>query len=142
MFNLHQYQSLNLEKIDPYEATKPANEVQQATIAQDPPTFVFKNSETIREDQIQNAIKFLSNPRVRGSPVIHRRSFLERKGLTKEEIDEAFRRVPLTVFCYNLLTSYNVIAFVVFLSPIPVRVLAQRVNLSWYSSASQSQIWF
>ncbi|CAF2037010.1 BnaA09g06240D [Brassica napus] len=55
---------------------------------------VFKNSEPIREDQIQNAIKFLSHPRVRGSPVIHRRSFLERKGLTKEEIDEAFRRVP------------------------------------------------
>jgi peroxin-14 len=76
------------------EATKPANEVQQATIAQDPPTSVFKNSEPIREDQIQNAIKFLSHPRVRGSPVIHRRSFLERKGLTKEEIDEAFRRVP------------------------------------------------
>ncbi|CAE6255517.1 unnamed protein product [Arabidopsis arenosa] len=81
------------------EATKPASEVQQATIAQetvkqDPPTSVFKNSEPIREDQIQNAIKFLSHPRVKGSPVIHRRSFLERKGLTKEEIDEAFRRVP------------------------------------------------
>jgi len=84
------------------EATKPANEVQQATIAQDPPTSVFKNSEPIREDQIQNAIKFLSHPRVRGSPVIHRRSFLERKGLTKEEIDEAFRRVPVSF----LLTSF------------------------------------
>ncbi|KAL7161641.1 hypothetical protein ACSBR2_042167 [Camellia fascicularis] len=29
-----------------------------------------------------------------GSPVIYRRSFLEKKGLTKEEIDEAFHRVP------------------------------------------------
>ncbi|ANM69719.1 Protein with RING/U-box and TRAF-like domain [Arabidopsis thaliana] len=40
---------------------KPANEVQQVTIAQetvmeDPPTSLFKNSVPIREDQIQNAI--------------------------------------------------------------------------------------
>nr|XP_033507984.1 peroxisomal membrane protein PEX14 isoform X4 [Nicotiana tomentosiformis] len=58
------------------------------------PTSVFLNSEPVREDQVQNAMKFLSHPRVRGSPVMYRRSFLERKGLTKEEIDEAFRRVP------------------------------------------------
>ncbi|KAL3835195.1 hypothetical protein ACJIZ3_009931 [Penstemon smallii] len=58
------------------------------------PTSVFVNSEPIREDQVQNAIKFLSHPKVRGSPVMYRRSFLERKGLTREEIDEAFRRVP------------------------------------------------
>ncbi|XP_042502770.1 peroxisomal membrane protein PEX14-like [Macadamia integrifolia] len=55
---------------------------------------VFVNSEPMREEQVQNAIKFLSHPKVRGSPVIYRRSFLEKKGLTKEEIDEAFRRVP------------------------------------------------
>ena len=49
----------------------------------------------MREEQVQNAVKFLSHPKVRGSPVIYRRSFLEKKGLTKEEIDEAFRRVPV-----------------------------------------------
>nr|XP_027126155.1 peroxisomal membrane protein PEX14-like [Coffea arabica] len=54
----------------------------------------FVNSEPIREEQVQNAVKFLSHPKVRGSPVMYRRSFLERKGLTKEEIDDAFRRVP------------------------------------------------
>lgn len=54
----------------------------------------FTNSEPMREEQVQNAVKFLSHPKVSGSPVIYRRSFLERKGLTKEEIDEAFRRVP------------------------------------------------
>ncbi|KAL9253540.1 Peroxisomal membrane protein PEX14-like protein [Drosera capensis] len=58
------------------------------------PKSVFVNSESIREDQVRNAVIFLSHPKVRGSPVIHRRNFLERKGLTKEEIDEAFRRVP------------------------------------------------
>lgn len=43
---------------------------------------------------MENAVKFLSHPKVMGSPVMYRRSFLERKGLTKEEIDEAFRRIP------------------------------------------------
>ncbi|KAK7389062.1 hypothetical protein VNO78_23894 [Psophocarpus tetragonolobus] len=57
-------------------------------------TSVFVNSQPLREEQVQNAVKFLSHPKVRGSPVIYRRSFLEKKGLTKEEIDEAFQRVP------------------------------------------------
>ncbi|XP_022894943.1 peroxisomal membrane protein PEX14-like isoform X1 [Olea europaea var. sylvestris] len=87
---------------------KPQNPVSQVTQAavddhqnakaeaakESSPPSVFVNSEPIREDQVQNAVKFLSHPKVRGSPVIYRRSFLERKGLTKEEIDEAFRRVP------------------------------------------------
>ncbi|XP_004508866.1 peroxisomal membrane protein PEX14 isoform X2 [Cicer arietinum] len=58
------------------------------------PTSVFVNSQPLREEQVQNAVKFLSHPKVKGSPVMYRRSFLEKKGLTKEEIDEAFRRVP------------------------------------------------
>jgi len=77
------------------EAVKPmTNEQQDADkgAAKDPSIFV--NTEPIREDQVQNAVKFLSHPKVKGSPVMYRRSFLERKGLTKEEIDEAFRRVP------------------------------------------------
>lgn len=88
-------------------------EAQQASIAQETPKqedslpSVFKNSEPLREDQIQNAIKFLSHPRVRGSPVIHRRSFLEKKGLTKEEIDEAFRRVPVSFLSLSLSTSLS-----------------------------------
>ncbi|GBG68813.1 hypothetical protein CBR_g3508 [Chara braunii] len=48
----------------------------------------------MREDQVQNAVNFLSHPKVRGSPVKFRRAFLERKGLSQGEIDEAFRRVP------------------------------------------------
>ncbi|XP_072995811.1 peroxisomal membrane protein PEX14-like isoform X2 [Typha latifolia] len=54
----------------------------------------FAISKSMREEQVQNAVKFLSHPKVRDSPVIYRRSFLDKKGLTKEEIDEAFRRVP------------------------------------------------
>ncbi|KAI4303853.1 hypothetical protein MLD38_039442 [Melastoma candidum] len=66
---------------------------EDATKESSTPSF-FRNTEPMREEQVQNAVKFLSHPKVRGSPVIYRRSFLERKGLTKEEIDEAFRRVP------------------------------------------------
>ncbi|KAG0571936.1 hypothetical protein KC19_VG055300 [Ceratodon purpureus] len=51
-------------------------------------------TQPIRKDQVVNAVKFLSHPKVRGSPIVHRRSFLERKGLTGEETDEPFRRVP------------------------------------------------
>ncbi|KAK1565191.1 hypothetical protein Q3G72_020789 [Acer saccharum] len=80
------------------EIVQPKNEVQQDAQAEAPRPIsepsVFKNSEPMREDQVQNAVKFLSHPKVRGSPVMYRRSFLEKKGLTKEEIDESFRRVP------------------------------------------------
>lgn len=51
-------------------------------------------SQPVREDYVQNAVKFLSHPKVRGSAVVYRRSFLQNKGLTNDEIDEAFRRVP------------------------------------------------
>ncbi|XP_044477350.1 peroxisomal membrane protein PEX14-like isoform X2 [Mangifera indica] len=79
------------------EQAQPANEAQpDARDTAEPISSpsVFVNSEPMREEQVQNAVKFLSHPKVRGSPVIYRRSFLEKKGLTKEEIDEAFRRVP------------------------------------------------
>ncbi|GJN06075.1 hypothetical protein PR202_ga23761 [Eleusine coracana subsp. coracana] len=56
--------------------------------------LVLQAPQPMREDYIQNAVKFLSHPKVKGSPVFHRRSFLEKKGLTKDEIDEAFRQVP------------------------------------------------
>lgn len=59
-------------------------------------------SQPIREDQLENAVKFLSHPKVRTSPIVHRRSFLEKKGLTGEEIDEAFRRVPVISWTYQL----------------------------------------
>ncbi|KAF8657073.1 hypothetical protein HU200_060411 [Digitaria exilis] len=56
--------------------------------------LVIQAPQPMREDYIQNAVTFLSHPKVKGSPVFHRRFFLEKKGLTNEEIDEAFRRVP------------------------------------------------
>ncbi|KAL6754520.1 peroxisomal membrane anchor protein conserved region-domain-containing protein [Haematococcus lacustris] len=48
----------------------------------------------LREDQVLNAVSFLTHPKVVDSPIATKRSFLERKGLTAEEIDEAFKRAP------------------------------------------------
>lgn len=45
-----------------------------------------------REELISTAIKFLQNPKVQQSPVSQRKAFLERKGLTKEEIELAIER--------------------------------------------------
>ncbi|GAB2240763.1 hypothetical protein Droror1_Dr00021281 [Drosera rotundifolia] len=83
---------------NPTDAKSPNSDEDASSKEAIPPNIssesVFVNTQPIREDQVQNAVQFLSHPKVRGSPVIHRRNFLERKGLTKEEIDEAFRRVP------------------------------------------------
>lgn len=57
----------------------------------------FAIPQSMREEQVQNAVNFLSHPKVKGSPVIFRCAFLEKKGLSKEEIDEAFRRVPVSL---------------------------------------------
>eukprot|EP00983_Pelagomonas_calceolata_P122258 1160890-Pelagomonas_calceolata.AAC.7 len=48
----------------------------------------------LREDMLQNAVAFLTHPKVKDSPEATKRSFLDRKGLTTAEVDEAFRRVP------------------------------------------------
>ncbi|KAK2076383.1 hypothetical protein QBZ16_000908 [Prototheca wickerhamii] len=69
----------------PSSTTAPA-----VTIEEIPSTSV----PTLREDQIQNAVSFLSHPKVRSSPMDQKRQFLERKGLTEAEIAEAVRRVP------------------------------------------------
>ncbi|KAF5191397.1 Peroxisomal membrane protein pex14 [Thalictrum thalictroides] len=86
----------NLTDDKPQETTgsEPGNLMTEENAKATSPQSVFVNSEPIREDQVDNAVKFLSHPKVKGSPVMYRRSFLEKKGLTKEEIDEAFRRVP------------------------------------------------
>ncbi|XP_015067399.1 peroxisomal membrane protein PEX14-like [Solanum pennellii] len=87
----------NVDSQNPATMSQPAakdHDANPEATRENSPASVFVNSEPVREEQVENAVKFLSHPRVRGSPVMYRRSFLERKGLTKEEIDEAFRRVP------------------------------------------------
>ncbi|XP_015692791.1 peroxisomal membrane protein PEX14-like [Oryza brachyantha] len=49
--------------------------------------------EPMREELVQSAVSFLKHPKVLASSDVQRRSFLEKKGLTVDEIDEAFRRL-------------------------------------------------
>lgn len=50
-------------------------------------------SEPTREELVQSAVSFLKHPKVVASSDVQRRSFLENKGLTVDEIEEAFRRL-------------------------------------------------
>ncbi|AQK88752.1 uncharacterized protein [Zea mays] len=51
------------------------------------------STELLREDLVQSAVSFLKHPKVVASSDGQRRSFLVNKGLTMDEIDEAFRRL-------------------------------------------------
>ncbi|CAN6359039.1 unnamed protein product [Urochloa humidicola] len=53
----------------------------------------LESTELMREDLVQSAVSFLKHPKVVASSDGQRRSFLENKGLTVDEIDEAFRRL-------------------------------------------------
>ncbi|XP_062232222.1 peroxisomal membrane protein PEX14-like isoform X2 [Phragmites australis] len=49
--------------------------------------------ELMREELVQSAVGFLKHPKVVASSDVQRLSFLENKGLTVDEINEAFRRL-------------------------------------------------
>ncbi|XP_033763841.1 peroxisomal membrane protein PEX14-like isoform X2 [Pecten maximus] len=53
---------------------------------------VLAPAEGPREELITTAVKFLQNPKVKQSPLSQKKAFLQRKGLTKEEIDLAVQR--------------------------------------------------
>eukprot|EP00743_Colponemidia_sp_Colp-15_P007009 GILK01007564.1.p1 GENE.GILK01007564.1~~GILK01007564.1.p1 ORF type:complete len:706 (-),score=167.08 GILK01007564.1:166-2283(-) len=53
-------------------------------------------SSSLREAMVQNAVRFLTNDKVRTTAEAQKRTFLVQKGLTAEEIDEAFRRAAAT----------------------------------------------
>lgn len=48
---------------------------------------------TLREDLIKSAVSFLSSPNVRSAETAKKVAFLRQKGLSQEEIEEAFKRV-------------------------------------------------
>ncbi|XP_062232223.1 peroxisomal membrane protein PEX14-like isoform X3 [Phragmites australis] len=52
--------------------------------------------ELMREELVQSAVGFLKHPKVVASSDVQRLSFLENKGLTVDEINEAFRRLQET----------------------------------------------
>ncbi|KAH3822245.1 peroxisomal membrane protein PEX14-like [Dreissena polymorpha] len=47
---------------------------------------------SFREDLVATAVKFLQNPKVQQSSLDQRKAFLQKKGLTNEEVEEAVQR--------------------------------------------------
>ncbi|KAG2227690.1 hypothetical protein INT45_004732, partial [Circinella minor] len=54
---------------------------------------LFSKLKTMREDLIQSATSFLSDPKIQSATLAKKVSFLESKGMTTEEIEEAMARV-------------------------------------------------
>ncbi|XP_025080692.1 peroxisomal membrane protein PEX14-like isoform X2 [Pomacea canaliculata] len=61
----------------------------------DLPKDVLAPAEGPREHLVDTAVKFLQNPKVRQSPLYQKEAFLEKKGLTKEEIQLAVQRAGI-----------------------------------------------
>ncbi|XP_050397673.1 peroxisomal membrane protein PEX14 [Patella vulgata] len=53
---------------------------------------ILAPDEEPRENLVSTAVKFLQNPKVQSSSLTHKKAFLEKKGLTKQEIDLAIDR--------------------------------------------------
>ncbi|CAL1544125.1 unnamed protein product [Lymnaea stagnalis] len=53
---------------------------------------ILAPAEGPRENLISTAVKFLQNPKVMSSPLYQKKAFLEKKGLTQEEISMAVQR--------------------------------------------------
>ena len=64
--------------------------------------------QTLRMDLIQKAIQFLNNPTVRDTPASRKMAFLkEKKGMTQQEIEEAFRLTNTEMHDSTLNTQIN-----------------------------------
>ncbi|EDV24344.1 uncharacterized protein TRIADDRAFT_57725 [Trichoplax adhaerens] len=72
------------------DATPGAEEGKKEQAASNTPSS--NQSETVRENMISTAVKFLQNPKVRQSPFPQRKAFLLKKGLTAKELQVAIDR--------------------------------------------------
>ena len=77
-----------------------------------------KDNKPLNEQLIKSAVSFLSSPNVKSAETVKKVAFLKNKGLSAEEIQEAFKRVddivpsvPVSVtvrfcvfsyFCYSI----------------------------------------
>jgi len=57
-----------------------------------PQVSIQQPNSNLREEMVANAVAFLTHPKVMNSPEDRKRKFLKQKGLTDEEINEAFLR--------------------------------------------------
>ncbi|KAL3861829.1 hypothetical protein ACJMK2_007843 [Sinanodonta woodiana] len=85
---------------------------------------VLPPAEISREALIATAVKFLQNPKVQQSPMNQKKAFLERKGLTKEEIELSIQRSG-TLQDENPSTESP---------PVPPRATESKLYLRWASA--------
>ncbi|BFZ23212.1 hypothetical protein BsWGS_26250 [Bradybaena similaris] len=64
----------------------------ESTLNGDGSKEILAPAEGPRENLISTAIKFLQNPKVMSSPLYQKKAFLEKKGLTQQEINIAIQR--------------------------------------------------
>ncbi|KZW02611.1 hypothetical protein EXIGLDRAFT_829141 [Exidia glandulosa HHB12029] len=72
-------------------------------------------SSSLRQDLIRNAVAFLGDPKIQSSPVAKRIEFLEAKGLTSAEVEEAIRQAApssSTIAAVSAASPYPVTPFV------------------------------
>ncbi|XP_043597303.1 peroxisomal membrane protein PEX14 [Bombus pyrosoma] len=55
------------------------------------------NNLALRENLVKTAVEFLQNPKVQSSPIGRKEEFLQRKGLTDEEIKRAFKLASIDI---------------------------------------------
>ncbi|KAK9837860.1 hypothetical protein WJX74_006450 [Apatococcus lobatus] len=79
---------------DPLDSAAEAAAAAGGNQAETLPPATLPSAAGLSEVKVQNAVAFLSHPKVKSASVESKRSFLEGKGLNAAEIDEGFRRVP------------------------------------------------
>lgn len=66
-----------------------------------------KNDFSLRENLIKTAVQFLQNPQIFSSPTNQKQNFLKGKGLTNEEIKQAFKLAGVDNLEQNMLHTQN-----------------------------------
>jgi len=95
-----------------------------------------KIAPAIREDIVNSSVNFLNHPKVKPSPLSQKMAFLQKKGLTQEEIQEALNRANVVTPTYapQPAATIGVIPPPQYAPPIPYQqpVRIQPVSSPWY----------
>ncbi|EGC32847.1 hypothetical protein DICPUDRAFT_81354 [Dictyostelium purpureum] len=75
------------------ERKAPTIPINKGQVASPSSASTVANSANIREDMVKKAYSFLSNPSVKNTPLARKVAYLEKKGLTSDEIKEALKRI-------------------------------------------------
>ncbi|XP_064385091.1 peroxisomal membrane protein PEX14-like [Halichondria panicea] len=106
-------------EITPQDEDKTSHE--RSVLATNPPPPPVPQS---RASLVDLAVKFLTNPRVTGSPMDQKRAFLTKKGLTEAEIDQAIQLAGVSNTASTITGPFAP-------PPLPARTLTPSSPTSW-----------